>query len=66
MNWEKIFDKLGSAMISACLIIFGGVVVKGLFGDGSDKVMLILAISSASLLFFIGIIFCGIKFRKVA
>lgn len=64
MNWEKITDKIGSALINACLIVFGGVVVNGLFGDGSDKLALIWAATTAGGLLLAGIAFCGINYNK--
>ena len=42
-NLGEFVRSMSEVARAAALIIFGGVVVKGLFGDGSDRFSLVVA-----------------------
>ncbi|MCL2844177.1 MAG: hypothetical protein FWE23_01810 [Chitinivibrionia bacterium] len=45
---------IGEYVLNMSLIIFGGVVVRGLFGDGTEKNEIRWAIIAMAVLFFVG------------
>jgi hypothetical protein len=55
IEFSSVIKTISDLSLNMCLIVFGGVVVKGLFGDGSDKDGVMLAVVSMLLLFVIGI-----------
>ena len=63
LDLVKMADKFGGLMLNACLIVFGGVVVKALFGEGTDR-DIVFAVIVMGTLFLFGLIFGSITSKK--
>jgi len=63
-DFVKFSEKAGGYLITLSQIVFGAVVVKGIFGDGSGANVLFLAIGVMVLLAAIGLALCSIA-KKV-
>jgi len=60
----KMAEKFGGLLINLCQIVFGGVVIKGLFGDTSNSRSIAWTIGIMILLGLIGLVFSSVVNRK--
>ena len=60
----KMAEKFGGLLINLCQIVFGGVVIKGLFGDASNSNSIAWAVGVMILLGLIGLIFSSVVNKK--
>ena len=59
----KMAERFGGLMLNACLIVFGSVVVKALFGDGAGA-DIVFAVAIMGVLFLFGLIFGSITSKR--
>jgi len=60
----KMAEKFGGLLINLCQIVFGGVVIKGLFGDASNSSGIAWAVAVMILLGLIGLVVSSVVTRK--